>query len=62
MSSNYSFKNKVTYTLFAYKSSTHIHKLVGRVLPNGPGYQSSSSGRIIPKTQKLVLYTSLLKT
>ena len=36
--------------------------LVGRVFTNGPGDQGSVSGRIIPKTKKMVLDTSLLNT
>ena len=36
--------------------------LVGRVFPNGPGDRSSIPGRVIPKTLKMVLDTSLLNT
>ena len=36
--------------------------LVGRVFANGPGDQGSSPGRVIPKTQKMVLDASLLNT
>ena len=36
--------------------------LVGRVLANGPGDLGSIPGRIIPKTLKMVLDTSLLNT
>ena len=36
--------------------------LVGRVFPNGPGDLGSIPGRIIPKTLKMVLDTSLLNT
>ena len=35
---------------------------VGRVFANGPENQGSIQGRIIPKTQKMVLDTSLLNT
>ena len=36
--------------------------LVGRVFANGPGNLGSILGRFIPKTLKMVLDTSLLKT
>ena len=36
--------------------------LVGRVFANGPGDQGSISGRVIPKTLKMVFDTSLLNT
>ena len=36
--------------------------LVGRVFANGPGDLSSIPGRVIPKTLKMVLDTSLLNT
>ena len=36
--------------------------LVGRVFANGPGDLGSIPGRIIPKTLKIVLDTSLLNT
>ena len=36
--------------------------LVGRVFANGLGDQGSIPGRVIPKTQKMLLDTSLLKT
>ena len=35
---------------------------VGRVFANGPGDQGSIPGRIIPKTLKMVLSTSLFNT
>ena len=35
---------------------------VGRVFANGPGDMGSIPGRVIPKTLKMVLDTSLLKT
>ena len=47
-----SFKNNVTYKLFAYNIG-----LVGRVFANG-----QIPGRVIPKTLKMVLDTSLLNT
>ena len=36
--------------------------LVGRMFANGPGELSSVPGRVIPKTLKMVLDTSLLNT
>ena len=38
------------------------HWLVGRVFANGPGDLGSIPGRVIPKTFKMVLDTSLLNT
>ena len=35
---------------------------VGRVFANGPGDRGSISGRVIPKTFKMVLDTALLNT
>ena len=37
-------------------------RLVGRVSTNGPGDLSSIPGRVISKTQKIVLDTSLFNT
>ena len=36
--------------------------LVGRVFANGPGNLGSIPGRVMPKTLKMVLDTSLLNT
>ena len=36
--------------------------LVGRVFANGPGDRGSIPGRVMPKTQKMVLDASLLNT
>ena len=36
--------------------------LVGRVFPNGPGDLGSIPRRVIPKSLKMVLGTSMLKT
>ena len=36
--------------------------LVGRVFPNGPGDFGSIPGRVLPKTLKMLLDTSLLNT
>ena len=40
----------------------HLIGLVGRVFTNGPGYLGSIPSRVIPKTLKLVLDTTLLNT
>ena len=50
--------------MFTTMSSTNKikHGLVGRVFANGPGDLCSIPGRIIPKTLKMVLDTSLLNT
>ena len=39
-----------------------IYGLMSRVFVNGPGDQGSIAGRVIPKTQEIVLDTSLLNT
>ena len=39
-----------------------LYSLVGRVFANGPGDLGSIPGRLIPKTLKIVLDTSLLNT
>ena len=45
------------------KSCIYIYiGLVGRVFANGPGDLGSIPGRVIPKTLKMVLDTSLLNT
>ena len=49
----------VSFDLF---SVNWLIGLVGRVFANGPGDLASITGRIIPKTQKMVLDTSLLNT
>ena len=36
--------------------------IMGWVFDNGVGYRSSIPGRVIPKTQKMILDTSMLKT
>ena len=35
---------------------------MSRVFVNGPGDQNSIPGRVIPKTQKMVLYAALINT
>ena len=41
---------------------TLIIGLVGKVFANGPGGLGSITGRVIPKTLKIILDTSLLNT
>ena len=49
--------------LLKFKGYIYRHiALVGRVFANGPGDLGSIPGRIIPKTLKMVLDTSLLNT
>ena len=38
------------------------NNLAGRLFANGPGERGSIPGRVIPKTLKIVLDTSLLNT
>ena len=40
----------------------NCYSLVGRVFANGPGDWGSIPGRVIPKTLKIILDTSLLNT
>ena len=42
--------------------SNRLIGLVGRVFANGPGVRGSVPGRVIPKTLKMVLDSSLLNT
>ena len=42
--------------------SNRLIGLLGRVFANGPGDLGSIPGRVIPKTLKMVLDTSLLNT
>ena len=63
-----SFKN-ITYELFVYKSYIfNIFIITGfigpavRVFANGPGDLGSIPGRVIPKTLKMELDTTLLNT
>ena len=58
--------NPIKHQSFVY---THLNDqanraigLMSRVFANGPGDRGSISGRIIPKTQKMVLDASLLNT
>ena len=43
-----------------FKFFAPIISLMGRVFTNGPGDRVSISGRVIPKTQKMVLDVALL--
>ena len=45
-----------------YFQPTRLIGLVGRVFANGLGDLGSTPGRVIPKTLKMVLDTSLLNT
>ena len=47
---------------FTYSKCNWLVGLVGRVFANGPGDRGSIPGRLIPKTLKMVLDTSLLNT
>ena len=47
---------------FYIHSDNRYIGLVGRMFGNGPGELGSIPGRVIPKTLKMVLDTSLLKT
>ena len=47
---------------FKYRDLTVIVLFITRVFANGPGDLGSIPGRVIPKTQKMVLDASLLNT
>ena len=47
---------------FKYLCILYAQVVVGRVFTNGPGDLCSIPSRVIPKTQKMVLDTSLLNT
>ena len=51
-----------THTYICTYIYIHIHGLAVRVFANGPGDLGSIPGRVIPKTQKMVLDASLLNT
>ena len=53
-------KSTILQVLFFFVDLAHW--LVGRVFTNGPGDLGSIPGRVIPKTLKMVLDTSLLNT
>ena len=44
------------------ETKPNLYLTVSRVFTNGPGDQGSISGRLIPKTQKMVLDAALLST
>ena len=48
--------------IYIYISYNRLICLVGRVFSNGPGDLGSIPGRVIPKTLKMALDTSLLNT
>ena len=50
------------HTLKIYYMHNRLIEQVGRVFVNGPGDLGSIPGRVIPKTLKMVLDTSLLNT
>ena len=51
-----------TNELLLNRNNQPAHWLVGKVFANGPGDLGSILGRVIPKTLKMVLDTSLLNT
>ena len=51
-----------SWCIYIYIIYIYIIDLAGRVFANGPGDQGSIPGRVIPKTLKMVLDTSLLNT
>ncbi len=48
--------------LYFHLSKNQAIGLMSRVFTNGPGDQGSIPGRVIPKTQKMVLDVILLST
>ena len=54
--------HKIVYNLLMFDGNNRLIGLVGRVFANGPGDLSSIPGRVVPKTLKMVLDTSLLNT
>ena len=55
------FPNAGHFSFFYFMLNRAI-VLMSRVFPNGPGNQGSILGRVIPKTQKIVLDVALLNT
>ena len=51
---------QIIFSIYVYLN--RLISLVGRVFANGPGDLGSIPGRVIPKTLKKVLDTSLLNT
>ena len=56
------FHSKTTSLNYYYKLANRLIGQVGRVFANGPGDLGSIPGRVIPKTLKMVLDTSLRNT
>ena len=57
---HYSLGKKIIYIyIYIYN---RIIGLMNRVLANGPGDRGSIPGRVLPKTPKMVLDTTLLNT
>ena len=59
------FANEIFFEGYQFFSLIYLYvcyHLVGRVLGNDPGDESSISGRFIAKTQKLVLNAALLNS
>ena len=54
--------NIYDWVWFGFIAYHQLIGLVGRVFAKGPGDLGSISGRVIPKTLKMVLDTSLLNT
>ena len=55
-------ENPCIYSVSQYTWDPYDCCLVGKVFANGPGDLGSIQGRVIPKTLKMVLDTSLLNT
>ena len=53
---------KCTFPAISVISTEWLIGLVGKVFANGPGDLSSIPDRVLPKTLKMVLNTSLLNT
>ena len=54
--------NSFTNHIYLIYICTSLIGLVGRVFVNGPGDLGSIPGRVIPKTLKMVRFTSFLNT
>ena len=52
---------KFRIIIWLYLCTDQAIGLMGRVFANGPGDPGSIPGRVIPKTQKMVLGSALLK-
>ena len=58
----FSFAPVISASIHPYIHTRQLVGLVGRVFANDPGDLGSIPGRVIPKTLKMVLHTSLLNT